>query len=152
MKTAHDPRHLRRIKAVKALFANTFNTPAEKESKLAEKVIKEQEKIDKIIKVCAPEWPLSQINRLDLSVLRLAIWEMLHKKETPPKVIIDEAIEIGKRYGSVSSGSFINGVLASALKETKRDIDLKAQEEAEKAEKKANEDKQPEESIEAKQE
>lgn len=137
MKTAHDPRHLRRVRAVKALFANTFNTPPEKESKLALKVIKEQENLDKIITQCAPEWPLSQINRLDLSVLRLAVWEMLHKKETPPKVIIDEAIEIGKRYGSVSSGSFINGVLASALKATKRDEDLAAQEKKEAEEKQA---------------
>lgn len=49
---------------------------------------------------------------------------MLNKKDTPPKVIIDEAIEIGKRYGSQSSGSFINGVLASALKATNRDQDI----------------------------
>lgn len=146
MKTAHDPRHLRRIKAVKALFANTFNTPPETESKLALKVIKEQDILDGIIKECAPEWPLSQINRLDLSVLRLAIWEMLHKQETPPKVIIDEAIEIGKRYGSTSSGSFINGVLASALKATKRDVDLKAQEAQEEEFKKAQAEKDSSES------
>ncbi len=124
MKTAHDPRHLRRIKAVKALFSYTFHPEQETSSKLAQKVASQQDNIDQIITQCAPEWPLSQINRIDLSVLRLAIYEMLNKKDTPPKVIIDEAIEIGKRYGSQSSGSFINGVLASALKATNRDQDI----------------------------
>lgn len=124
MKTAHDPRHIRRILAVKALFARSFHQEQETESELAVKVGKQIKKIDKIISECAPEWPLSQINRLDLCVLRLAVYELLNKQKTPPKVIIDEAIEIGKRYGSASSGSFINGVLASALKATKRDTDI----------------------------
>ena len=129
MKTAHDPRHIRRIRAVKALFSNTFHPEQEPKSKLAKKVISQQQEIDDVIVKCAPEWPLSQINRLDLSVLRLAVFEMLNKQSTPPKVIIDEAIEIGKRYGSQSSGGFINGVLASALKATKRDKDIDTDEE-----------------------
>jgi N utilization substance protein B len=124
LKTAHDPRHIRRILAVKALFARSFHEEQAAESELANKVIKQIENIDQIITECAPEWPLSQINRLDLCVLELAVYELLNKKNTPPKVIIDEAIEIGKRYGSASSGSFINGVLASALKATKRGEDL----------------------------
>lgn len=124
MKTAHDPRHIRRILAVKALFAGSFHSEQEAESQLANRVIVHQKKIDGIISDCAPEWPLSQINRLDLCVLRLAVYELLYKKNTPPKVIIDEAIEIGKRYGSASSGSFINGVLASAIKRTKRNEDI----------------------------
>mgnify|MGYP001567076084 CR=1 FL=1 len=124
MKTAHDPRHIRRIKAVKALFAHSFLADQDLDSDLAKKVITSIKKIDSIITKCAPEWPLSQINRLDLSVLRLAVYEFLKKKSTPPKVIIDEAIELGKRYGSSSSGSFINGVLASALKATGRDSDI----------------------------
>lgn len=124
MKTAHDPRHIRRILAVKALFAKSFEPDQETESQLAVKIHNDLEKIDQIVSQCAPEWPLSQINRLDLCVLRLAIYELLHKQNTPPKVIIDEAIEIGKRYGSASSGSFINGVLASALKATKREANL----------------------------
>lgn len=124
MKTAHDPRHIRRIKAVKALFAYSFLTDQDLESELGTKVIKSIKKIDQVITKCAPEWPLAQINRLDLAVLRLAVYEFLKKKTTPPKVIIDEAIELGKRYGSSSSGSFINGVLASALKATGRDTDI----------------------------
>ncbi len=124
MKTAKDPRHLRRIRAVKVLFAYTFNPDSEITSIRAQRVLKHITKIDQIITDCAPEWPIAQINRLDLCVLRQAIYEFLYKKKTPPKVIIDEAIEIAKRYGSSSSGAFINGVLASALKATHRDSEV----------------------------
>lgn len=124
MKKQNDPRHLRRIKAVKSLFGYTFTKELTRTSKRASNVISHLDEIDGIITTCAPEWPLSQINRLDLSVLRQAVYEFIYKKKTPPKVIIDEAIEIGKRYGSASSGSFINGVLASALKQTGRDKDI----------------------------
>lgn len=127
MKTAKDPRHLRRIRAVKALFSQTFNPAVEIRSARARRVLVHQEKIDAIITQCAPEWPISQINRLDLCVLRQAVYELLYKKKTPPKVIIDEAIEIAKRYGSSSSGAFVNGVLASALKATKRDVEIEAE-------------------------
>lgn len=124
MKTSKDPRHIRRIKAVKALFSHTFNPEVEINSQRASRVLAKMAKIDQIIDKCAPEWPISQINRLDLCVLRQAIYELLYKKKTPPKVIIDEAIEIAKRYGSSSSGSFVNGVLASALTATKREKEV----------------------------
>ncbi|OGD79918.1 transcription antitermination factor NusB [Candidatus Collierbacteria bacterium RIFOXYB1_FULL_49_13] len=129
MKKHNDPRHLRRIKAVKSLFGYTFTQKLTRSSIRAQRVLNHLEQIDQIITACAPEWPLSQINRLDLSVLRQAVYEFLYKKKTPPKVIIDEAIEIAKRYGSASSGSFINGVLASALKQTGRDKDIELQSE-----------------------
>ena len=73
------------------------------------------EKIDEIVQKCAPEWPISQINRVDLAVLRQAVYELLFKTETPTKVIIDEAVEIAKRYGGKTSSSFVNGALASAI-------------------------------------
>ena len=73
------------------------------------------EKIDDIVQKCAPEWPISQINRVDLAVLRQAVYELLFKTETPTKVIIDEAVEIAKRYGGKTSSSFVNGALASAI-------------------------------------
>lgn len=130
MKKHNDPRHLKRIKAVKALFSYTFAQHPTVDSKLSLRVLNHKDEIDGVIVKCAPEWPLSQINRLDLSVLRLAVYEFLYKHQTPPKVIIDEAIEIGKRYGSASSGSFINGVLASALKQTGRDKDIIEEEKA----------------------
>jgi len=78
------------------------------------------EKIDEIIQKCAPEWPISQINRVDLAVLRQAIYELLFKSQTPTKVIIDEAVEIAKRYGGKTSSSFVNGALAAALNHTNR--------------------------------
>jgi len=120
MKTAHDPRHLRRIKTFKSLFARNF-TPQDHFNDLSQKVEKHQKRIDEIIKKSATEWPIEQINKTDIAILRLAVYELLYQKETPTKVIIDEAIEIAKKYGSDNSGSFINGALASALKFTSRD-------------------------------
>ncbi len=121
MKTASDPRHLRRIKAFKSLFAQTFS-PQNHFNHLSERAETKIEEIDPIIQQCAPEWPIGQINKIDLAILRLAIYELLYKTQTPPKVIIDEAVEIAKRYGGQSSSSFVNGALASALKITKREI------------------------------
>lgn len=124
MKTSKDPRHIRRVNAVKSLFSYSFNQEQGLESDLGQKVVNEIEQIDSVISKCAPEWPLNQINKLDLAVLRLAIYELIHKDQTPPKVIIDEAIEIGKQFGSSSSGSFINGVLGAALEITDRLEDI----------------------------
>lgn len=119
MKTATDPRHLNRIKAFKQIFAQSF-LPQTVDNELAQNTLNHQPEIDEIIQKCAPEWPLSQINRVDLSVLRLAVFELLYKRETPTKVALDEAVEIAKRYGGSSSSSFVNGALAAALKYTNR--------------------------------
>lgn len=72
--------------------------------------------IDEAITKAAPEWPLSQINRVDLAILRQAIWE-LHTGETPYKVVIDEAVELAKEYGSDNSAKFVNGVLGTVVNE-----------------------------------
>jgi len=118
LKTASDPRHLRREKAVKVLYSWGFSKDKKKiDDSLAKKVLASKEKIDKIISRCAPEWPISQINRIDLAILRLAVFELVIKPKEPPKVVIDEAIELAKKYGSEKSASFINGVLGSVLKE-----------------------------------
>jgi N utilization substance protein B len=79
-------------------------------------VLAVREKIDKAISHCAPEWPIAQINRIDLAILRLAIFELIIERREPPKAIIDEAIELAKKYGSEKSASFVNGVLGSVLK------------------------------------
>lgn len=116
MKTATDPRHLRRREAVKVLFAETFARQP-RPPELAVNVHKEQKKIDKLIARAAPEWPIDRLNKIDLVILRLAVYELEYEK-TPPKVVIDEAVELAKEYGSESSSSFINGVLGTIYKET----------------------------------
>ena len=120
MKTAADPRHLNRIKAFKQIFAKSFLDQSV-DNELAIGALDHQEELDEVIKKCAPEWPLSQINRVDLSVLRLAIFELKYKPDVPTKVVLDEAVEIAKRYGGQNSSSFVNGALATALKLTNRE-------------------------------
>lgn len=75
--------------------------------------------IDELIQKCAPEWPLDQITAIDRTVLRLGIHELLYGNydEVPPKVAINEAIELSKTFGSDSSPRFINGVLGTIYRE-----------------------------------
>ena len=85
-------------------------------NQLKKNVIKNLKEIDKIIKKSAPQFPLKQINKIDLAILRLAIWELVFGKTAPYKVIIDEAIELAKKYGGEKSPKFINGALATVVK------------------------------------
>ncbi|PIS38610.1 MAG: transcription antitermination factor NusB [Candidatus Nealsonbacteria bacterium CG08_land_8_20_14_0_20_43_11] len=82
-------------------------------------VVDHLSQIDKIISASAPEWPLAQIPVVDRNVLRLGLYELLfaNKEEVPPKVAINEAIELGKNFGGGSTGRFINGVLGTVYKE-----------------------------------
>lgn len=107
-----------RVKTIRVLFEKSFN-PHLKLSKntAAGQILTKKSMIDKLIAKNAPTWPISQIAPVDLATLRLAIWELLFKKGREPyKVIIDEAVEIAKEYGSESSGSFVNGVLGTIVK------------------------------------
>lgn len=115
MKTKSDPRHQKRREAVKSLFSNIFykNQPV---NSLASPVIEKLDFIDKEISSSAPEWPLERINKIDLAILRLAVFELSVKKSEPPKVVIDEAVELAKEFGSENSASFVNGVLGNILK------------------------------------
>ena len=74
-----------------------------------------RETLDAIIQRIAPEWPLEQMAPVDRNVLRLASQELLYGTDTPPKVAINEAVEIAKLFGSESSGRFVNGVLGTLL-------------------------------------
>ncbi len=76
-------------------------------------------KIDEIIKRLAPEWPIEQVTIIDRNILRIGIYELVFSKRTdvPPRVAINEAIELAKSFGGNSSGKFINGVLGSLYKE-----------------------------------
>ena len=86
---------------------------------LSEGVLSKIETIDKIIEKTAPEWPLAQINLLDRNILRIGIYELLYEDTdaVPPKVAINEAIELAKNYGGENSRKFINGVLGTVYKE-----------------------------------
>ncbi|MCD4705880.1 transcription antitermination factor NusB [bacterium] len=79
-------------------------------------VIKNLVKIDKKITEYAPEWPISQITNIDRNVLRIGVYELCYDKNIPAKVAINEAIELAKTFGGVSSGKFVNGVLGSIYK------------------------------------
>lgn len=115
MKTATDPRHLRRREAVKFLFAETYTKqPAPPE--LVQKILAQDKKLCDLISKAAPQWPIDKLNKIDLAVLKLAIYE-LENEDTPPKVVIDEAVELAKEFGSESSSSFVNGVLGTIYKD-----------------------------------
>lgn len=75
--------------------------------------------IDTVIEQAAPEWPIEQITGVDRAVLRLSLFELLYgnRDEVPPKVAINEAIELAKSFGGESSGKFINGVLGTVYRE-----------------------------------
>jgi len=87
--------------------------------RLVKGVIDHLSQIDAIIERAAPEWPLEQIAIIDRNVLRIGLYELLFadKKEVPPKVAINEAIEIAKSYGGTNSPKFINGVLGTIYRE-----------------------------------
>ncbi|OGZ18050.1 MAG: transcription antitermination factor NusB [Candidatus Nealsonbacteria bacterium RBG_13_36_15] len=81
-------------------------------------VVENLSKIDKVIEKAAPEWPIDQVTIVDRNVLRIGLFELLYgsKEEVPPKVAINEAIELAKTFGGESSGKFINGVLGTVYK------------------------------------
>lgn len=80
---------------------------------LVDGVIEKQKEIDELITKYAPAWPLPQITIVDRNILRLGVYELQFAKEVPPKVAINEAIELAKSFGGPSSGKFVNGVLGS---------------------------------------
>jgi N utilization substance protein B len=135
MKHKKDPRHQARIVALQKLFSSHFTSPqkgidssdikdiakateienydANLATKLINGVEKDIEEINKIIEDYAPQWPIDQIQKVDLEILRIAIWEGFLTKLTPPKVSIDEAIEIAKEFSGPKSSKFVNGVLGA---------------------------------------
>jgi N utilization substance protein B len=135
-------RHLGRIVALQTLYEFEFRTQAEDPNVDADEilarnleryetaiedtgfvkdlvagVVKEQEALDAKIQPIAPEWPIEQIARIDRAVLRLGIYELLYRGDkVPPKVAINEAVELAKAFGSDNSSKFINGVLGTAFR------------------------------------
>jgi N utilization substance protein B len=118
-----DPRHQRRMDLVQQLFSRSFNQEQFSEADAKEydptilKILDRVEEIDALITTAAPERPLAEINKVDLAILRLIMFESQSSK-TPKKVLINEAVELAKEFGTDSSPRFINGVLGKLLMTT----------------------------------
>lgn len=108
MKTANDPRHKKRIGRVQALFAYAFD-PAQIAG--VEDIAACIPELDSKIASVATERPLAQVSRIDLAILRVSVYELI-KEDQLPSVIIDEAVEIAKEFGSDASPKFIHAVLS----------------------------------------
>jgi transcription antitermination protein NusB len=113
MKTALDPRHKNRQKIIEDLFKVQFHK--QPIGKNAKEVMEHRQFIDQNISEAAPEYPIDKINRTDLAILRLATYELLIAKKEPPKVVLDEAIELAKEYGGENSPAFVNGALGKII-------------------------------------
>lgn len=135
-------RHLGRIVALQTLYEFEFRTQSEDKSvdvkeilarnlaryetaiddtkfvqALVKGVLKEQSAIDAQIQPIAPDWPIEQIARIDRNILRIGLYELLHQADVvPPKVAINEAVELAKAFGSDNSSKFVNGVLGTAYR------------------------------------
>lgn len=125
-------RHLSRMVAMQAIYEWNFRQDADLDElversisefsndvdskyirDLISGVTKNSKTIDREIETCAPEWPIEQISHVDKSILEIAIFELTHSDDIPPKVAINEAVELAKQFGSSNSSKFINGVLGS---------------------------------------
>lgn len=134
-------RHLGRIVALQTLYEEDFRRECDDKSldskkvlarnidrysetiddksfikKLVQGVEVKQQELDDIIRPIAPEWPIEQIARMDRIVLRIGVYELLFEEGTPPKVVINEAVELAKAFGGDNSSKFINGVLGTILR------------------------------------
>ena len=90
--------------------------------KLVEGVEVHQQELDTLIRQHSEHWRLERMAAVDRNLLRLALYELLHQPEVPAKVVINEAVELAKRYGSEESGSFVNGILDRVRETVGRDI------------------------------
>ena len=134
MKSRTDPRHAARRLALSSIFCWLFSEQNGEECQILSKELLDHEEvdnklsdfiidgvknhlddIDKIIENAAPEWPLDKISKVDLVVLRIAVFEILYGNKTPVKVAIDESVELAKEFGNDTSHKFVNGVLGTIV-------------------------------------
>lgn len=114
MKTSTDPRHKRRQHIVQDLFKTGFHHQSvTNDSKI---ILDKVQLIDEYIQKAAPEFPIEKINKIDLAILRLSIYELIIERKEPPNVIIDEAIELAKEFSGDTSPAFINGALGNIIR------------------------------------
>ena len=83
---------------------------------LSKGIVDNMKKLDEELRPLAPEWPIDTIAAIDRNVLRIGLFE-LESRNVPPKVAINEAVELAKAFGSDNSSKFVNGVLGTAFKE-----------------------------------
>jgi transcription antitermination factor NusB len=96
------------------LICENFNAPKSLRAfskELVRGISENRSRIDELIKKASKNWRIERMSRVDRSILRLSVFEMLFMENIPHKVSIDEAVELGKKYGTEESGAFINGVL-----------------------------------------
>lgn len=113
-----DIRHKKRIQIVENLFAYSFAQPsfvAPHAETQFEEIIPQLPAIDKEIAITAPKFPIERLSKIDLAILRLAIYELRINPVEPSKVVINEAIELAKELGGDKSYTFINGVLGKLI-------------------------------------
>lgn len=114
MKTSLDPRHKKRQRLIQDLFSYTFHKQPISEE--VEAILQQSDLLDTKICEAAPEYPIAKINKIDLAILRLAVYELLIVQKEPSNVIIDESVELAKEFGNETSPAFINGVLGHIIK------------------------------------
>lgn len=135
-------RHLGRIIALQTLYEQELRSEAADESldvsevlerntaryketvddtafieQLVKGVCEQAKELDAKLQPVAPEWPINQIARMDRLILRMGLYELENSKDIPPKVVINEAVELAKGFGGDNSSKFVNGVLGTLLRE-----------------------------------
>lgn len=140
-------RHLGRIIALQTLFEQDFRRASDKSFdleavldrniarykatvddtdfiiQLVHGVAQHEQELDEELQPVAPEWPIDQIARMDRVVLRMGLYELKYNTDVPPKVVINEAVELAKAFGSENSSKFVNGVLGTVLRKLTGDAD-----------------------------
>lgn len=160
-------RHLGRIVALQTLYEFDFRTECEDkeldleeilsrninrysetiEDKdfirgLVEGVVHGMQKLDDTIQPIAPEWPIAQIARIDRNILRMSVWELQNSPDVPPKVVINEAVELAKSFGSDNSSKFVNGVLGTVFRNIEKEGSSKSKKSPKKSSGKSQDSKE----------
>lgn len=115
-----DPRHKKRIKLTQEIYTRLFPIPSKNNknliSKKTDKILSYKKEIDILLKKYAQKFPIENVSKVDLSILYLTVYELLFEKKEPPKVIIDEAVELAKELGGERSYAFVNAILGKIYK------------------------------------
>jgi N utilization substance protein B len=97
-------------------FCGNFDPPPKSRAfflKLVNGVLENRGELDALIKQFSKNWDISRMSSVDRNVMRIAVFELLYCEDIPPKVSINEAVDVGKKFGTEESGAFINGIMDS---------------------------------------